>query len=220
MPLAVLLVFMGTLYAYKPVEPIGSFSITMIVFFFIMVWVGLTQTDLENPISEQLMILKARSAVKYYISNLLFLFIPCLLYGALAVFAPLAANAVQGFTIFTYRLNPGDMICAFLLSSLTGFAGCALGSLLHPRIIKDRKFASLLAFVAAIIGLAKKGIHMKFPAARFFTWVFPPVSDVNSLLDNTEHYDAGVVGVCLLLLIAYAAAVSTIKVVTLAWKKF
>ena len=220
MPLVIFLAFLGALYAYKPANPISGFNLTMTVLFFIMVWVGLSQTDLENPVSEQLMILKVQSAVQYYSGNLIFLFILCLLYGAIAVLAPLVANITQSSTLFAYPVSPADVANAFLLNCLAGYAGCALGSLLHPRIIKDRKLAAILAFAVAIIGLVKQGILAEFPAGRFFTWIFPPISEVNSMLGNAEYYDSRVVPTCLLFLAVYALAISVIKIVLLVRKKF
>ena len=73
MPVVILAVVLYCMYTIMPVGIVDSFSISCVYLFLIMVWAGLSYNTLEEPVSEQLMILRVRSETSYYLSCSMFL---------------------------------------------------------------------------------------------------------------------------------------------------
>jgi hypothetical protein len=188
MPVAALLIFLAGLYGMAPVEVVDSYGLSMTIFFFILVWIGLTHTEVEDSVSQQLLILKLGKAWKYYASNTLFLFGVSACLGLFATLLPLVSNVTHHFRLYTRPLTAPDMLAAFALHSFVGFMGACVGALFHPRIVKDRKLALLLTAFVAVIGLVKIGIHRMFPLAAALTWLFPPISYMARLLNGQDVF--------------------------------
>lgn len=193
MPLAALLISLAGLYGMAPLEVVDSYGLSMVVFFFILIWIGLTHTDVEEPISQQLLILKLGGAWKYHVSNALFLLGVSACLGLFAALFPILSNATHHFQLFKRPLTVPDVLTAFLLHSFVGYMGACTGALFHPRIIRDRKLALLLTFFVAVMALSKVGIHRMFPPAAWVTWVLPPISDMARMLNGQEFFTGAAV---------------------------
>jgi ABC-type transport system involved in multi-copper enzyme maturation permease subunit len=216
MPLAALITFLFFLYTEIPVEIIGDFTLSMAALFFIMTWVGLTYNDIEDPISEQLLILKAHSEKKYYMSKGLFLILVGIAISIITVFFPVIKNALVNFRLY----NIMDILVALILHCFVAFTGSMTGSFLHPRIMKNRKQAITLTCLIALMAIVKISINDKMPLTRLVTWVFPPISDFMKLFMGATFYDMRQVIYILLLLGAYCLVLMVLQIEFLVKNKF
>lgn len=220
MPFAALIIFLFFSYTIAPLGVVDSFALSMVCLFFLMVWNGLIYNDVEPPVSEQLLILKTRSAVKFYMSKVLCLALMGVVEGAIAVIFPVMQNMLNHFHLYTRPLTWQDVLMALFLHFFAAFAGAATGSLLHPRIMRDRKGAVLLTFLIALMGLVKIGINDKIPLTRWVTWVFPPVSDMVKTFTGMDYFTWASVLKVSGMLIAYGFVLTGIQVYFLVKKKF
>jgi hypothetical protein len=100
------------------------------------------------------------------------------------------------------------------------FRGATLSSLFHPRIVRDRKFAVLLAIVIALVAYTKGEIAKDFPVTRFFLWIFPPVYDVFKLFDGKEYFSISILIVSILLGMVYGIIMVILQLYLLKKNKF
>lgn len=221
MPCAVLLVLEALLYAIAKVRIADSYTASSAILFFVMIWMGLAYTDAEDPVGEQLLVLGIGSHVRHqvYVSVFLALVGTCL--AAFATAYPLVANlAFQQGGLFHTPVTASGVLWGFLLHVAVAFMGSAVGMLLHPRIMKDRKMAVLFTLFIGLVGFIKAGIHRVIPASRAVTWLFPPMSDLSERFAGQDVFDPGslllMLGLCLL----YGAAMTAIRVWLLNRRRF
>ena len=220
MPCAALLILLGGLYGVAPLEVVDSYAFSLCIFFFIMVWIGLTHTEVEDPISQQLLILKLGSTWKYDVSNTLFLFCVSVCLGLASALLPLVSNATHHFQLFKRPITASDVLIAFVLHSFIGYMGGCVGAFFHPRIIRDRKMALLLTAAVALIGLVKIGIDREVPLAALVTWIFPPISNMARRLTGQAFFAGGQVAWILGIAALYGTALAGIQWTLLARAKF
>ena len=219
MPISALMIFLFFLYkqiSAEPVDVIGSFTLSMVCLFFLMTWIGLTYNDIENPVSEQLLILKVRSEKRYYLSRNLFLIIIGIIMSIITVLFPVIQNLLINFQV----LSIIDVLLGLLLHCFVAFTGSMTGAFLHPRIMKDRKLAVVLTFLMALMGVIKISINVKIPITRYITWVFPPISNFMKAFAGASFYDSWKVGSSLLLLGGYGIALMILQIHLLIKNKF
>lgn len=220
MPLALLMAFLCVIYAVAPVGVVDSFTVTAVCIFYIMAWAGFSFQSLESPVTEQLLILKLNSQVRFCVCRCLFLLLLGLLVSALSLLYPIAANAVNQFQLFNRPLTVPDAASALVLFWSASCMGAAVGSLLHPRIMRDRKIALLLTAFIAIAALAKEGIVQRFPLAGVLTWLLPPLSDTVSLFKNAEQYTLPAVAAAAAMMAGYGVLLNAVQIFILNKRKF
>lgn len=220
MPFMALLVAETGIYAIAPVRVADSYTFSLCILFFIMAWIGLAYPDTIDPVDEQVTILKVRGAARYYTAGLAFQFLIGVCMSLFAVLYPLLNNAARSFMLYKTALRVGDVVIAFALHCCMAFVGCAVGGLFHPRIMADRKMALLLVLFVSITGAVKVGIHRALPASAAITWLFPPISDVMSMFAGLDVFPAGMAAWASLIMLAYAAALSAVKIILLCKRRF
>ena len=77
-----LVLFVAVLYSTAPAEAVSDFTLTAVVLFFLMVWVGFGMAD--DPVMEQLLSLKAGSAARHHLGDVLFLLTVAAIFGGAA----------------------------------------------------------------------------------------------------------------------------------------
>lgn len=219
-PFLALLIFLWGAYGYMPVQVVNSFAFTMSVLFFVMVCVGLTYHDTENTVAEQLLILKLGNAWKHYLAQTVFLFLVGTVFSLFTVLFPLLVNIVTNFALYKRPITASDIISAFVVHCFVAYMGSAVGALFHPRIIKDRKLAMLLAVFVAVVGFTKMGIHQQLPIAAACTWLFPPVSNIADLFTGQETFIARHVAYAVGITTLYGTVINAASIIVLIKKKF
>ena len=105
MPLAVLLVLLYSIYSSKPVGVIDSLTVSSVFIFLVMVWIGATACDMENAVSEQILILRMQSAVKYYISHTVFLFLMGMMVSLIGILFPVIMDLCSQGQLFDFSMG-------------------------------------------------------------------------------------------------------------------
>lgn len=188
MPAAVLLILLESIYSMKPLEIVSTMILSGSLIFLVMTWVGVTTSDLENPASEYILILRAGSEVRYAVSHILFVGLLSLLYSGIAVAVPLLQQLANGPSYFTRVLTVWDVLFGGLILLLCAFAGAALGELANPRILRDRKVTIMGVFLTAVFAIAKGAVLAQWAFAKWILWIVPPVAELGMLFAGQDGF--------------------------------
>lgn len=220
MPFTALIIVLYTLYSSKPVGVVPSMVSCCIAVFLISSWTGVTVCSLEDPVSEQVIILRIKSHRKYYLSHTLFLLSLSTLAALISVSVPVLLNIINKGELFERTLMVSDILCGFLLLTLSAFMGCCLGETAHPRIIKDRKAAVLLVFLIDIISMIKTSLLAGFPMSKIILWAFPPITRLPLAFSQDSYFSVQKVLSSAAVLLLYAVILAAVKILYLARQKF
>lgn len=183
MPLVALGLYDGFCFSIRPVQLVTCVVVLCFVLFITMVWTGYTLADRENPVEEQLLYLRVVRKSSYYVGKSLFLISVQFLFAILAILMPLIL-AVTAADTFSGTVTAGDLAQSFLLLLGSASAGMALGSLLSPRVMRDRKLSLLLTMLLAVLSVLGSTLK-KYAVAGWFVWLLPPISAIG------EAYGSG-----------------------------
>lgn len=220
MPCVVLIGIFGAMYSMPPVEIVNSFSITGMILFCLMVWVGVTVRELEPEVSEQLIILRLKSERKYHLCHTLFVMCICAAITGISIVVPVWIHMLTGGGLFMRTPIWSDFVGGFLLMSSCAFVGGMVGEFFQIRIIRERGMGILLTFLVAVVAICRNGLVAKLAFAKYILWVIPPISDVASWFTNEAYYDMGKVMVGFLLLLFYGIVLAVAKAEWLRRVKF
>ena len=137
-----------------------------------MVWNGLIYNDVEPPVSEQLLILKTRSAVKFYMSKVLCLALMGVVEGAIAVIFPVMQNMLNHFHLYTRPLTWQDVLMALFLHFLRLLQAQRQDRCSIRELCGTGRALCCSLFLIALMGLVKIGINDKIPLTRWVTGYF------------------------------------------------
>ena len=220
MPLIALGLFLYVNYSGLPISIVASSTISMVAVFFIAIWAGMSYYHSENAVSEQLIILKLQSEGKYYLCKTLFLFLLSMSLSLIVILVPLLQNVLNHFQAFVRPLTVSDILIAYVLLCISAFTGMMLGSVFHPRIMRNRNLAGVLAVIFAAMAILKTSVESDFPIFRFVSWLFPPVADFMHRFSGMEHYSGPAVLSTVLTLLSYSFVLMVIKIYFLVRNKF
>lgn len=220
MPLIVTAIFLYTMYSIKPLSIVSSFLITGVFLFLLTVWIGLTAVSVEDPTAEQLLLLRVKNDSLYYLSKCIYVLAVGLLANILCTVFPVIQNILNGGDMFTRDITLFDCVNAFLLQCGCVFIGSALGSLFHPRVMKDRRLAILLTVFLTILTLVRTALAEKLIIFRFIAWIFPPVMNAASQYGNAEYFQLKQSILIMLYMIVYGSILFAIKTLLCKRNKF
>ena len=128
-----------------------------------------------------------------------------------------------GDRIHGYRIDHAGkcyhVICGGAIIFLCGIAGMETGDLFHPRIIRKRQDAVLLAALVSVISFSKLGLIGFNPLFKFLNCLLPPVLDAYKSVEDDRFDTMGIMFICLHLF-AYAVVIMIIKIKLLTMKKY
>lgn len=220
LPFLIYLFYLFTAYGIMPYSIVSSFSESAWVVFFIMTYVGFSYTELENPVTEQLVLLKVKNDNLYYMSRIVVLMIVGVIMSVMGMLYPVISNIYNSSQLFTRDLLLSDIMFGLALHCLMGFLGAMTGSLFHPRIIKNRKIAILMVFFTAVLAVAKGAIIEEVPFIGFITWIFPPVCDILVTFTNSEFFSSQTMVIPFLWGLLYGIALMFVQIHFLKKNKF
>lgn len=189
MPLVVLALYDGFCYSIRPAQLVTCVVMLCFVLFLTMVWMGYLITGREDPVEEQLLYLRVVRKSSYYAGKSLFLLAVQLIFSALAMAIPMML-AMMETDMFFGPITTGDLVQSFLLLSGSAGAGIALGGLLSPQVMRDRKLSLLLTVLLAafsVLGFVLK----KYVVAGWFVWLLPPISAIGEAYGNSSSFLPG-----------------------------
>lgn len=220
MPFAILIVYLYGMFTIKPVGVVDSYAMSIVAGFFAMIWLGMTYNTLEDMVSEQILILRIKSDTKYYVSDVIFLTVISLIISILLAVFPVYQDMVNGKDLFLRPLEAMDVISGFVLIFASSFAGGAAGSLLHQRIVKNRRIAVVVTALIALIAVTKGAIGEEFALFNLVSWLFPPIYDVVKLFTGVEFFEVLTVIYAAVMLLVYGVCVYALKVWMLKKRRF
>lgn len=220
MPMIALIVILSVMYSVIPVKVVNSFSIMSLLVFLIMVWIGVTNQNMEPEVSEQIIILRLKSERKYYISQVLFMGMLSVAMTIVSIGIPILNNILHSGGVFGRKIIWSDIIGGFMLMSSCAFVGAMVGGLFHFRIINEKAIGIGATFFMALLAITRIGVIAKCPVSRFVLWIVPPVSDVVSWFSNTEYFDMEKIIIAFGLLILYGIILAVVKVELLQVRKY
>lgn len=220
MPLIVSVIFLYTMYTIKPQQIVTSYLVSGVFLFLVMVWIGLSVNSGENVVTEQILLLRVQSAPCYYVSKVLFLLCIVFIADLLYTLFPVIQNILNGGDLFTRRVLAADVVHAFLLQGGSAFAGAALGSLFHPRVLKNRKLAIVLTAFLTTMTVTSTSLTSVFPLMKAVLWVLPPVMVPAKLYGKAEFFSWGYTTALFAALIVYGMVFSAVKSIICHRNKF
>lgn len=220
LPFLIYLLYLFTAYSIMPYSIVSSFSESAWVVFFIMTYVGFSYTELENSVTEQLVLLKVKNDNLYYISRIIVLVIVGVIMSVIGMLYPVINNIYNSSQLFTRDLLLSDIIFGLLLHCMMGFLGAMTGSLFHPRIIKNRKIAILMVFFTAVLAVAKGALIEEVPFMGFITWIFPPVYNMLVTFTNSEFFSLQTMVIPFLWGLTYGTVLMIVQIHFLKKNKF
>lgn len=220
MPLLVWIGYMAFTYTIFPVDVVSSIVVSSVLLFFLMVWIGVLYYEIEDTISEQILVLKTQNETICYISNIIFLGMIGFVFSCIGIIFPLLQNAMNGFELYRRPITLWDIVVALGLHFFAALLGGMLGGVFHPRIMKNRKMAIVIVALIALLSITKVSINQEIPILRYVTWILPPVGDYSLLMTNKEYFEKIDVGISMLLLFVYNVVLMVSQIVLLKKRKF
>lgn len=219
MPLALTSVFIYMIYSTMPVTVVDSILVSCYFAFLTMVWIGFSTSSDENPVMEQIQLLRIQSRWLYYMSKMVFLVTIGGLVSCICTFFPVVQNLLNGGNLFTRQLTGYDVLNGLILLIGYSFVGGAMGSLLHPRVMKDRKTAVALTALLTLLSLTRKA-WMKNTPLRVLAWCFPPVDKVAEVYRDVDSFRLTQTVIIFSILVIYGIVLGIAKSIICEKKKF
>ena len=219
-PLVLLLFFQIMIYAMArggPSDFASDIILAEIFAFVIAILVGFASTGWTDPITEQLLILRAKSDVLYYSIHGLFLFVISIFISLISVLVPVFFHLLDSG--FFQQFTTLYLMQSFLLLLGTSFAGISLGALFHPRIIFDKEGALYVGLIS-LVSITRHAVVNQFEILQYVLWLLPNVSAHHATIIDSSYFTFLVVGRLFLMSMLYGLAYSFIKVVLLSKRKF
>lgn len=219
-PVVLWIIFLYVSNTTRPAFFVANISTSGGTLYFIMIWIGFVYMELEDTVSEQLLILKVKNILKYNVSKVLLLIIIGIGMSIVGIIVPITQHMINGYTLYTRNITVEDVIYSFILLSVMAFLGAMIGSLAHPRILKDRKIAMLIVFIIGLFGYIKGPLIEDFPVSNFILWAFPPVYNILMKFANHEYFSLSTIGNAVVLATGYGLILLLIHLYVLRENKF
>jgi len=218
-PLGVLILLQFIHYSTVTSPPTDYFNyifLSEIFTFIVAIWLGYISHHFIDETTEQLLILRLRSHIKYYTIRTVFLFLISTSLALISVSIP----AIFNFTGLFYQFTPAYFIYSFLIFLGSSFAGVSLGALFHPRVVPQKAEAPILAIFIALIAVTRYPITQAYPFLTPILWLLPNTSAHHALIPDSTHLTLMTVAFILLTSLAYGFFYSVINIYLLTKNKF
>lgn len=123
--------------------------------------------------------LKVQSTICYYFSKVIFLIVIGVLVDIICVIVPVIQNFFNHKELFIRPLTGYDLLNAFILLNACSFTGGAMGSVLHPRVMQNRKWAILLTVLLSILTVIKIALLKEVLLFKIVAWIFLPLNKIS-----------------------------------------
>lgn len=219
-PLIVTVCFLGVMYSIKPMNVGSGYVMSGVLQFILMVFVTLNMVETQEMVEEQLLLLHGNSKGKYFLAKEVTLLVISGIYGVILTIGPVVVNWINHFTFFNRKLTAYDVAMGAVIIIGSGLAGTAIGMILHPRIIGDRKLAVMVSVGLMILSIAKDGIIEEYAYFKLFGMLLPSVMKPARDLGNGDFFELSAVVIFFLSMAVYYCIVCFCKNIILSFKKF
>ena len=198
----------------------SGYILSGVLQFVLLTFVTLNMNGNEKIVEEQLLFFRGQGWGVYCIAReITFLLISCF-YGAMLAIGPVIVNCFNEFSFFNRKLTVEDVGLGAIIIFGNGLAGIAIGDVLHPRIMKDRKMAITTAVGIIILSIVKDAMIEKCSVFVFIGIFLPSVMKVARDLGNGDYFKIQSVIVFIIMMVLYYLVVVIVKNLVLAKKKF
>lgn len=211
MPFIAICVFLYFMYSMIPLNVVTGYLMSAVFVFLLMVWIGISVAQKEEETLEQILFLRIQNNLKYYISKQLFLVCIAFLIVFICTFFPFVQNQIHDGNVFVRPLTGDDLINAFLILSGCALCGGAVGNFFHPRVLKDRKMAIILATLLSVVSICRYNIASSVSIMKYICFIFPPVMLPANTYGNEDFFDLKKTIIIFLILCVYALLYSMVK---------
>lgn len=175
MPFIVTVLFLAVLYSSRPASIEGCFALTCFLLFAVMAWAGFMLPAAEDTVMEQILYLRVKSSFIYFAGKSAVLAAAGFFLSCFGLFIPIMQWLLHGGLFFDRAAGVSDVLAAALLFPACSFAGGALGGLLHPGVMPERKSATLLTTLFVLLSVIRGPVVKEFPFLKALFWMLPPV---------------------------------------------
>lgn len=219
-PLIVSACFLRFMYSVRPMDVCNGYILSGIFQFVLMTFVSLNNNGNEDMVEEQLLLFHGNSQGLYCAAREMTLLVISCFYGVLLALGPVVINALNQFSFFARVLTAGDVVMGAIIILGSGVAGIAIGDVLQPRVITDRKIAITSAVGIMLLSIVKSAIIKDYRFFKFLDFLLPPVMKPAGDLINGDYFELSSVLIFLLLMVVYYLTVTIIKNLILERKKY
>lgn len=188
-PSLAVVIYLPVAYSMFPQNVLSSFAISTAVIFYLMIWLGFGYSEVEESVSEQLIILKLRNNQNlYYASKVLFINLFGMGLSMMMILYPIIINTIYKNHLFQRAISIQEVLWGLFVHFAATVLGVMLGMLFHPRIIADRKKALMIVALLAIMSVVKGAIAAEYPVFHLVSWVLPPLFEIIDVFYDEKIY--------------------------------
>lgn len=184
-PFLLILIYSILLHVFLPSFISNCFFYSMTTLFTACVANGFFSYKLCSDDMDAVLILKAGSALKYYLSKEMALGLSALVYTLIAMLYPGAVLLLGKITLS--KSVPGELIVLYFLHLLVALLGYEIGSLFQPKIIRKRQLALILLFTT-IAGILLRQTFTGIPILKYLYWIFPPFMKLLEIVLQSDTF--------------------------------
>lgn len=226
MPLLTYIIILVILLSSNIGSEKAIYIFSMVVAYFVATWSGFVYADSEDHITEQILVLKAPSIIKYYISKVIFVVIWGLTFTVIGFVLPFVWRIIM--TLFSGNMaaiktlfkatSIQNGLCSVVMHLCISILGGVIGYLLHPRVFNNRKIGAIATFSLSVIGIIKGPLFedLQIPVVKILSFALPPVYDIIQGCNmQTEVLKFGEILLPCILALVYSAILGVINVVVI-----
>ena len=210
-PIIFIISSIGILYSVKPMDVTSGFIISGVLQFCLMVFVTLNIGGSEIIVEEQILFLREKRVIDYFITRELSMVVICAIYSLLIDLGPVYVNIANHFGFFLRELTFYDVVIGYILILGSGLAGIAIGDVLNSRIMGNRKLSLVMTALIVVMTIANEGIQQQVKHLEILNYLLPPVMIPAKVFTGVDVIDGGRLIVIFLQTIIYYVVLTAIK---------
>lgn len=216
-PFLLILIYSIFLHAFLPSFISNCVFYSMTALFTACLTNGFFSYKLCSDDMDVVLILKAGSALKYYLSKEMALGLSALVYTLIAMLYPGAVLLLGEITLS--KSVAGELIVLYFLHLLVALLGYEIGSLFQPKIIRKRQLALSLLFLT-IVGILLRQTLAGMPVLKYLYWIFPPFVKLLEIVLQSNTFLSAETGRIAIQLALSILMVLVIKIIILNQRKW
>jgi hypothetical protein len=179
-PVTVLLGWVFILYAYKNVSILSSYAISSVAIYLTMTWIAMGIFQIDGDSEKHILFFTIGKKSLFVLGKFLTCFLVWIPLFLFAEFFPLVTHSFNGeMTLIHAGLS---LYSHFIL----GMLGVIIGALCSATKLSTKRYAWLTAVLILVISMATPSILEGVSALRYVLWLFPPVTQVITYLNQGD----------------------------------
>ncbi|WKU12439.1 hypothetical protein [Staphylococcus devriesei] len=180
-PLATFFIILVVIYFYSNQPVLSSFASTSMILLFISAWLTSIIVNLDSIEEKHLLFTQLKSKNAYLTGKLLFTCLILLPIVFCAILYPIITMR------FEYWPSLSEILIGLYLHLVITIVGIILTTLINSIPTLSNKFIWLLIVLIFLISILKVTIIQAIPVLKFILWIFPPISELLMLLNQSSN---------------------------------